>query len=178
MKSCVWASGLLILIGTTHFNFAGSKPVFTSVYTDAEDCRWGQEITGVEPENDDYKECKGIDGYYIHESYSASNTYKTIRHDSLQFHIDLSPKANCPTHAFGKKIEWRLADGKPFAIIYRIGCLSDSENEKKRFTKLSEYLIVRGLAGQTIAADFDTKRTANANEQARSAADAGFTRRE
>ena len=67
----------------------------------------------------------------------------------------------------GKTVEWRLAGGKPFAIIYR---LQSANPERPRTTVLAVELVgMRGRPGCRVAMIPGSAR--NANQQARSAAD-------
>ena len=77
-----------------------------------------------------------------------------------------SASANCAFNFPGATIEWRLKDGIPFAIIYRLN-VSAGENGKR-----SSYLMVEtiGTDGCRVARIDGT--THNANAVARTAADA------
>ena len=68
----------------------------------------------------------------------------------------------------GKTVGWRIAGGKPFAIIYR---LRSANPERPRTTVLAVESIVemRGHPGCRVATIPGSTR--NANQQARSAAD-------
>jgi hypothetical protein len=61
---------------------------------------------------------------------------------------------------FQEKVEWRLADKRPFAVIYR---------------SAGELLLVKGLEGfPQIDASIDARKEPQANERARAAADTGY----
>lgn len=66
----------------------------------------------------------------------------------------------------GETIEWRLSDGKPFAIIYR---LTGANPDVPRTSRLVVETIGTSSHGCRVA-DIDA-RTKNANEEARRAAD-------
>jgi hypothetical protein len=68
-------------------------------------------------------------------------------------------------------MEWRLRDGEPFALIYRITCsTSDAENTPKNRT--GEYLVVQPLSKGKSAIEIDVLRTKKANAAAHAQADA------
>ena len=74
-----------------------------------------------------------------------------------------------------RKVEWRMADGKPFAVIMRVnkydGVQDDTHYNGK---KIGEELIVKGLKGfDQIDFTVDAK-TPNANQKARDLADQGY----
>lgn len=66
----------------------------------------------------------------------------------------------------GKTVEWRLARGKPFAIIYR---LESADQDGRKGSHLMVETVGRASPGCRIAAI--NARTRGANEQARRAAD-------
>jgi hypothetical protein len=77
------------------------------------------------------------------------------------------------------KIEWRLANGKPFAVIYRIDkSKSDQPEEMWRpENKTGEFLVIKGLKGyEYIDFEIDAK-TPQANLKAREMADGAYTKK-
>lgn len=73
-------------------------------------------------------------------------------------------------------MEWRLANGNPFACIVRITCLEEDEGGGlSLWRKVGEYLLVKGLKGYS-STDFevDVERTKNPNERARELADENY----
>jgi hypothetical protein len=130
-------------------------PKFSSVYTDLEkQCKNAFKEVG---EGQDMPlNCKGYGGYRISIGYSAM--YSELVAETLNGkHV--IPLATVEGSNYGKKIEWRLANGKPFAVILR-------GNDK---------LYVKGLRGyEKIDYDIDAK-TPDANQQARDMADKAYT---
>lgn len=77
-------------------------------------------------------------------------------------------------------LEWRLANGKPFAVIFRVGefdadkAAESGDNPYLAKYKKGEKLLVRGLTGYT-QIDFEVNaREKNANVIAQSKADSNF----
>jgi hypothetical protein len=74
-----------------------------------------------------------------------------------------------------KTVEWRLADGKPFAVIIRMYDYGDDLCQGDNKVK-GESLVVRGLKGfEQIEGAVDA-RTTNANAKARELADKGYAK--
>jgi hypothetical protein len=158
-------------------------PKFSSVYTDLNrDCKSAltkKEEKEAEATGTDIPErCKGYGGYYIYIGYSAMasilNIYKQGSDDSIglgMFPLNYNDEK-------GRKIEWRMADGKPFAIIMRVPEYSDEVTSSADIYdpkyKTGESLRVRGLKGyEHIEGKIDAK-TPNANAKARETADNAF----
>jgi hypothetical protein len=75
----------------------------------------------------------------------------------------------------GSKIEWRLADGKPFAVILRVFKYSGKGQYPLQEKPTGEVLLVKGLHGfEQIAYEVDVKSNANPNVKARMLADSGY----
>lgn len=94
--------------------------------------------------------------------------------------------ASLGTHGYGystapkRMVEWRMANGKPFAVIFRINeydqekASEDGENPYTAKYKTGEKLIVRGLPGYSqIDFEVDAKEK-NANAKAQNLADTNF----
>lgn len=155
---------------------------FSSVYTDLNrDCKSAltrREEKEAEARGTDIPErCKGYGGYYVAIGYSAMassiNIYKQGSDDSIA--LGMFPLNYIDEK--GRKIEWRMADGKPFAIILRVaeyGEPTSSDNIYDPKLKTGESLIIRGLKGyEHIEAKIDAK-TPSANAKAREIADNAF----
>jgi hypothetical protein len=79
----------------------------------------------------------------------------------------------------GRKIEWRMADGKPFAVILRVSNFDRSDDDGgdpfNPKNKTGESLLVKGLKGyEHIDFEVDTKTTPNPNVKARELADGNY----
>jgi len=150
---------------------AARKTVFTSSYTSfARGCR----VTPGEGGTDGYSICRGPGRYQVRVYYSAATTQinAEIRDAGDNFPLATLSLSYEP----GKSnIEWRLANGKPFAVILRVPTYEETPPDGEYFGKVNgAELIVKGLKGYTnIDASINTKRP-NANAEARAVADKGF----
>ena len=94
--------------------------------------------------------------------------------------------ASLGTHGYGfstaknKKLEWRMANGKPFAVILRINKYNsekaneDGDNPFLAKYKIGEALMIKGLDGHSqIEFEIDGKEK-NANVKAQKKADENF----
>jgi hypothetical protein len=103
--------------------------------------------------------CPALPGYEV-----------VIRFSAWATHVEITgPETNVSFGGYlGGEIEWRLADGKPFAVI-----VSVNPDEERRDDPRSTRLELRGVAGWSIEADVpaDAKDAAQA---ARDQADAAF----
>ena len=148
----------------------GRAPKFSSVYTDTTKC----------PCSDHHHAaymcyCKGYGGYKALRSYPAMSQglYIETKDGTI---VTVERQNKPPRKTIGGKIEWRLANGKPFAIIVRFSYYSGDDYEKPYDNKYraGEVLFVKGLKGyEKIEFEVDTK-TLKANEKARELADNAF----
>ena len=156
---------------------------FSSVYTDLNrDCKSAltrKEEKEAEARGSDIPErCKGYGGYYIHVGYSAMNSILSISKNGSDDYISLGMFSLNYIDEKGRKIEWRMADGKPFAVIYRdpeySGEAAGSPEMYDPKYKTGESLRITGLKGyEYIEGKIDAK-TPSANEKARELADNAF----
>jgi hypothetical protein len=158
-------------------------PKFSSVYTDLNrDCKSAltrREEREAEARGTDIPErCKGYGGYYVEVGYSAMASDLRIYKQGSDDPIGLGMFPLNFVDDKGRKIEWRMADGKPFAVIIRVpeysgeGTSSDEIWDPKN--KTGESLRVRGLKGhEYIEGKIDAK-TPDANVKAREIADSAF----
>lgn len=160
---------------------AGSRPRFESAYTDlAKECKAAVKESEAAEGQDIPQRCKGYGGYFASIGYSAFFTFVGVEAEDGKTAIALSPGKGGELP--GTKLEWRLADGKPFAVIlrysfYREDDIAAGESPFKDKNKIGESLVVKGLRGyeQTINFEVDAK-TPNANEKARELADSAYLR--
>jgi len=150
-----------------------SKPVFSSSYTTLTNCGSGmtkkEEREAEKHGSDIPSKCKGLAGYAVDISYSAcSSNFTLTRGDE---HISLGTQAiDWPQ----KTVEWRLADGKPFAVIMRVYEYAGTDLCSTAGKIKSESLMIQGLKGyEQIEGSVDA-RTPNANVKARELADKAF----
>jgi hypothetical protein len=74
-----------------------------------------------------------------------------------------------------KTIEWRLANGKPFAVIMRVYEYAGNDLCATNGKVTKESLVVKGLKGFEIEETVDAK-TPNANLKAREVADKAYAK--
>jgi hypothetical protein len=177
---------MLLLSVVGHSQAASSAkraPTLSSVYTDlSTGCRKVTEEDAITGEREKVTKCKGYGGYdlYIRNTTWASR---------LEIRGDLSGQIAEQRLGYwsekGRKVEWRLADGKPFALILRVSdyrtdiprtAMKNGETPFDEKYRTGESLLVKGLAGEGIE-KIDYKIDAkmpNANERAREMADKVF----
>src|SRR4051812_28418919 len=152
-----------------------AKPAFTSSYTTLTNCGSGmtkkEEREAEKHGSDIPSKCKGLAGYFVDISYSAcSSSFSVTRGDES---ISLGMQA---VDWKQKTVEWRLADGKPFAIIMRVYEYAGNDLCSNAGKIKGESLAIRGLKGfEQIEQSVDA-RTPNANVKAREIADQGFAK--
>src|SRR5215213_2938642 len=164
---------------------APAGPAFTSAYTDLnKDCKGAVKESEVGEGQDMPLKCKGYGGYYISIGYSAMASHVGVQmegdEDSL---IGLINAGIGYSDEPGRKVEWRMADGKPFAVIIRVTnydvpkaeAAADSPYQDKY--KTGETLVVKGLKGyERIDFTVDAKDP-KANEKAREMADSNYAKK-
>lgn len=145
-------------------------PKFTSVYTSLKTtCKDHDGSNG----SDGYSICKGPLGYQIRVYYSASTTQIGAELKGKDDHFPVATAA-IDFNWDKSKVEWRLANGKPFALIMRIpkyAAAADGEY----FGKVNgQELVVTGLKGfESLSTKIDAKTTGS-NGLAREAADSAY----
>src|SRR3954465_8100075 len=152
-----------------------AKPVFTSSYTSLTNCGSGmtkkEEREAEKHGSDIPSKCKGLAGYFVDISYSAcSSSFSVTRGDES---ISLGMQA---VDWKQKTIEWRLADGKPFAVIMRVYEYAGNDLCSNAGKIKGESLAIRGLKGFEQIEESVDARTPNANVKAREIADQGFAK--
>jgi hypothetical protein len=156
-----------------------SAPLFSSAYTDFKQCGSGltpqQEKEAAEAGQDLPTICKGYGNYKVSINYSAWYSQITIESADGKGEVTFPPQ-NISFDKLERKLEWRLVDNRPFAVILRMDKYKPSDDDPYRAAnKIGEILVVRGLKGyQNISTEIDTKKVPDANLAARRAADAGF----
>lgn len=154
----------------------GQSAEFTSAYTDLKSqC---EPVAEGEAQGDDTPlRCEGYGGYELRIDFSAASSHLRAQPagDDAGDAVDLAEQ---PLHYDAKrKIEWRLADGKPFALIFRADKTKDGLDPAERWrpeNKTGETLLVKGLKGfERIDFEVDA-RTPDANAKARELADKAY----
>ena len=152
-----------------------AAPAFTSQYTTLLKCGSGmtkkEEREAEQNGSDIPSKCKGLDGYSVDISYSACSSSFSLRRGDES--ISLGMQA---IDWKQKTVEWRLADGKPFAVIMRVYEYVGNDMCSTAGKIKSESLMVQGLKGfEHIEGSVDA-RTPNANIKARELADKAFAK--
>ena len=152
-----------------------AKPAFTSSYTTLTNCGSGmtkKEEREAEKHGQDIpSKCKGLAGYAVDISYSACSSNFTLTRGDERISLGMQA-IDWPQ----KTVEWRLADGKPFAVIMRVYEYAGTDLCSTAGKIKSESLTVQGLKGyEQIEGSVDA-RTPNANVKARELADKAFAK--
>jgi hypothetical protein len=172
---------ILLVCTSTAFSQTSANgsaaPRFSSVYTNFyRDCRNAVPESKMNPGTDIPAICKGYGGYRVNLNYSAMATNIIIeRARNTDDSISLG-MVSISAPDKGSKLEWRLANGKPFAVIFRMPKYGDQGESSDPFAnKIGETLIVRGLKGhENIDFEVDVKTTPNPNQKAREMADSSY----
>ena len=152
-----------------------AKPVFSSQYTPLTKCGSGmtrkEEREAERNGSDIPSKCKGLGGYFVDISYSAcASSFSLTRGEE---NISLGMQA---VDWKQKTIEWRLADGKPFAVIMRIYEYAGNDMCSSAGKIKGESLMVQGLKGFEHIEESVNAKTPNANAKAREVADKGYAK--
>lgn len=147
---------------------------FSSAYTALTKCGSGmtrKEEKAAEQQGSDIPtRCKGYDGYDIYIYYSACSSHFTADKGGESI-----PLATQTVDWKQKTVEWRMANGKPFAVIMRAYEYSGTDDCPTGGKITGEVLIVKGLKGyERIDEAVKVKGTPNANIKAREIADKGY----
>ena len=159
----------------------GQAAKFSSLYTNLKtECTAAIKLKkGENPEGQDMPlKCKGYGGYEVRIDYSAASSSLRVQplgKSDQSITLGMQPL----DYDQKRKIEWRLANGKPFAVIYRI-VKSKSEQPEEMWrpeNKAGESLVIKGLKGyEQIDLELDAT-TANPNVKAREMADGAYARK-
>ena len=115
--------------------------------------------------------CTGYDGYDVFITYSACASSFSL--EKGEESIPLGMQA---VDWKQKTLEWRLANGKPFAVIMRVYNHAGNDQCAMDGKVVGESLIVRGLKGYQEINETVDARTPNSNVKARDLADQGYAR--
>jgi len=160
----------------------GQAAKFSSLYTDLKtECKAAVKLKkGEALQGDDMPlRCKGYGGYEIRIDYSAASS--NLRIQPLGNKSDQSIQLGMQPLDYDqkRKVEWRLANGKPFAVIYRV-VKSKTEQPEERWrpeNRFGEFLVIKGLKGyEQIDLELDAA-TPNANVKAREMADSAYAQK-
>lgn len=150
---------------------AGTK--FTSVYTSlSKNCKTLPGSNG----SDDAAICKGAGDYQVRHFYSAASTHFVAE---LKGNDEVAIDIATLSVGYEQKntvLEWRLANGKPFAVIMRVPTYAEPVGDEQYFGKVNgQKLVVVGLIGfeETVSGEVNANK-ANANVKARALADKAY----
>lgn len=147
------------------------KPVkFTSAYSSLN--RRCKTLGGGPPGTDEGSLCTGVGGYKVRVYFSAA----TMQINAEPRGSDESAYLATLDVGFDERkttLEWRLADGKPFAVIMRVPIYADPAPGDYFGKVIGHQLKITGLVGYDINETIDVT-TPNANLKAREAADKAY----
>jgi hypothetical protein len=117
--------------------------------------------------------CRGVGGYNLQLEYDDSRESITVFGPDRQAHpLNLWSVVSTGFSSVGQKAEWRMTkkNGKmvPAALIIRFNASENPEDS----TKVTSYLVVAKITPGKICVTDKIAPGANANQEARSAADA------
>lgn len=187
MKKIIITNALLLVLAAG-LGFAQTTPEgkravkFSSVYTDLK-TQCGSAMTRKEEKaaeeagQDIPSLCKGYGGYEIFLSSHGAITQLQVRVKTKKEvkEVAATETMHISDAIHDRKVEWRLADGKPFAIIFRRDVNEAHEDPSNR-KKIGEVLRVVGLKDESINFEVDVKATPNPNEEARRLADQAYAK--
>ena len=150
-----------------------SAPTFSSSYTPLTKCGSGmtkkEERQAEQNGSDIPSECKGPGGYNVGISYSAcSSSFSVTKGEE---NVSLGMQA---VDWKQKTAEFRLANGKPFAVIIRMYDYAGNDMCSTAGKITNEFLVVKGLKGFEHIDETVKASTPNANVKAREIADKGY----
>ncbi len=163
-------ASLAIAIFAVSISAQVKTPKFTSVYTSLKtSCKSYDGSNG----SDGYSICKGPGGYQVRIYYSAAATQIVAEQKGKDGNFPIS-MANLDFKWEKSKLEWRLANGKPFALIMRIPKYADPADGEYFGKVTGQELVVTGLLGFESLKTSINAKTTGANALAREAADAEY----
>jgi len=147
---------------------------FSSAYTALTKCGSGmtkkEEQEAEEHGSDIPTRCKGYGGYDIYIYYSACSSIFTATRGEESISL-----ATQTVDWKQRTVEWRMANGKPFAVIMRVYEYGGTDECSTGGKVTGESLIVKGLKGfEHIDATVKVKGTPTPNLKAREIADKGY----
>jgi hypothetical protein len=158
---------------------AQKKPAvkFTSIYTNlTRNCKTLRASQG----SDEGSLCRGAGNYQVRVYYSAAAAHVRAEIKGKDEFVMLA-MLGMDFDERKVTLEWRLANGKPFAVIMRVPIYGEPSgdpagNDDPYFGKvIGQQLTVNGLVGfeETVKGEVDAK-TPNANAKARELADKAY----
>ena len=154
-------------------SFAFGQAKFSSVYMSL---GTGCKVLRGKNGTDDAKLCAGPGGYQVRVFSTATTTEIVAERKGGDdtYHV---ATVSLAFNESKSKLEWRLADGRPFAAILRVPTYADNNGEGGVGKVTGEQLVVVGLRGhEDLSTSVDAK-SPDANTKAREAADKGYSKK-
>jgi len=147
---------------------------FSSTYTYlSKECKWAYPESDLAEGQDNALVCNGFGKYHIYIYFSAMDSHLSIRLKGNPDKVIFNPAVRGINDKEGV-VEWRKANGNPFAIIVRSKEYSNPEEGSKL---IKESLIIRGLEQYSgISGSVSLRNNKHANEEARKLADDGYNK--
>ena len=185
MKKTISTSALLIFLAANLLSAqvtprGGRNVKFSSRYTNLKtECRSAltrkEEKEAEERGQDIPSLCKGYGEYEIFLGSHGAFTQLQVIVKSKKEEKDMAAMETMHVSdpIYTQKVEWRFANGKPFAVIFRRD-INDESSDPAEQKKIGEALRVIGLKNEKIDFWVDVKKTPNPNAEARRLADAAY----
>ncbi len=162
--------GLLLAVNVPAQKTGGTQ--FTSIYTSlSKGCKTLPGSNG----SDDAALCKGAGNYQIRLFYSAASSHINAEIKGGDDSVNIATLSVGFDHN-KTLLEWRMANGKPFAVIMRVPVYADPVEDHQYYGKvIGQKLVISGLVGfeDMVKGEVDAK-TPNANVKARKLADEAY----
>lgn len=160
---------MILLASFSTFAICAQSTKFTSAYTSLGQ---GCKVLAGGNGTDEGSLCRGLGGYRIRIYGSAAALHINAEIKEESFNIAM---LSIGFNERNTRLEWRLANGKPFAVIMRVPKYGEATTDDPYFGKvIGEQLIVKGLKSfEDINFSVDAKK-AGANATARELADNAY----
>lgn len=134
----------------------------------------GCNVTEGQDGQDAVKLCNGFGGYKLRVYSSAASTHIVAEKPKTDISISVA-NVSLAHNETKSAVEWRMADGKPFAVIIRLPEYGEPVGDEQRGKVIGESLVVVGLSGYEtkVSGEVDAKQK-GANAKAREIADAAY----
>uniref|UniRef100_A0A7V4LDI2 Uncharacterized protein n=1 Tax=Desulfobacca acetoxidans TaxID=60893 RepID=A0A7V4LDI2_9BACT len=180
------AIGRLLLFQVVALSFlltsvpTSAQPQFSSAFTHlARDCQ--DAVKGEAAGEDIPQKCKGYGRYYVFIYYSAYGCHIAIKNQDNDEMIYLAPEQFDFSSKKDSVVEWRLANGQPFAVIIKVTKYNTTkaqergDNPFQKKYKIGDVVLVKGLKGYGhLNYSLNAATTSDALAKARTLADQGY----
>jgi hypothetical protein len=158
-----------VLTSLTPVSAQANRSVYTSL--EEKECRT---IKTAKSEAEDYEgQCRGVAGYtLIVTEGDLRQNVTVVTPKGAKHSLELWDVISGGFSSVGAKAEWRLAKRAPVALIVRYNASEDPEHPEKK----SSYLAVTKITATEICVTDKISPGANANDEARRAADIASTK--